>query len=119
MDVACGARAAGAPPAAAQNPDQAKDQTKDQVADHGKFPIRPIRIVSPFAAGSASDLSLRLLADKLGARLGGQIVIDNQPRAGGVTAATSVLTSPADGYTHCAAFNLDRDQRVAVQAPAL
>ena len=86
-------------PAAAQNPDQAKDQTKDQVADHGKFPIRPIRIVSPFAAGSASDLSLRLFADKFGARLNGQIVIDNQPRAGGVTAATSVLSSPPDGYT--------------------
>ena len=86
-------------PAAAQNPDQAKDQTKDQAADHGKFPTRPIRIISPFAAGSVSDLSLRLFADKLGARLNGQIVIDNQPRAGGVTAATSVLTSPPDGYT--------------------
>jgi tripartite-type tricarboxylate transporter receptor subunit TctC len=64
-----------------------------------KFPTRALRIVSPFAAGSVSDISLRLLADKLAARLGGQIVIDNQPRAGGVTAATSVLTSPADGYT--------------------
>ena len=64
-----------------------------------KFPTRALRVVSPFAAGSVSDISLRLLADKLAARLGGQIVIDNQPRAGGVTAATSVLTSPADGYT--------------------
>jgi tripartite-type tricarboxylate transporter receptor subunit TctC len=33
-----------------------------------RFPTRPIRIVSPFAAGSVSDVSLRLLADKLGAQ---------------------------------------------------
>jgi putative tricarboxylic transport membrane protein len=64
-----------------------------------RFPIRPIRIVSPFAAGSVSDLSLRLFADKLAARLNGQIVIDNQPRAGGVTAAATVLSAPPDGYT--------------------
>jgi len=64
-----------------------------------KYPARPIRIVSPFAAGSVSDISLRLLADKLAARLSGQVVIDNQPRAGGVTAAAAVLSSPPDGYT--------------------
>ena len=70
-------------------------QNNDQV----RFPTRAIRIVSPFAAGSVSDISLRLFADKLAARLNGQIVIDNQPRAGGVTAAAAVLSSPPDGYT--------------------
>jgi tripartite-type tricarboxylate transporter receptor subunit TctC len=64
-----------------------------------KYPARPIRIVSPFAAGSVSDISLRLFADKLAARLSGQVIIDNQPRAGGVTAAAAVLGSPPDGYT--------------------
>src|SRR5882724_4096068 len=64
-----------------------------------KYPTRPIRIVSPFAAGSVSDISLRLFADKLAGRLSGQIIIDNQPRAGGVTAASAVLSSPPDGYT--------------------
>jgi tripartite-type tricarboxylate transporter receptor subunit TctC len=64
-----------------------------------RYPTRPIRIVSPFAAGSVSDISLRLFADKLAPRLNGQIIIDNQPRAGGVTAATVVLSSPPDGYT--------------------
>jgi len=64
-----------------------------------KFPTRPIRIVQPFAAGSVSDVSLRLMGDKLTARTGTQIVIDNQPRAGGITAATAVLAAPADGYT--------------------
>jgi putative tricarboxylic transport membrane protein len=65
----------------------------------GKFPSRAIRIVSPFAAGSVSDLSMRLFADRLAARLNGQVVVDNQPRAGGVTAAAAVLSSAPDGYT--------------------
>jgi tripartite-type tricarboxylate transporter receptor subunit TctC len=65
----------------------------------GKFPSRAIRIVSPFAAGSVSDISMRLFADRLAARLNGQVVVDNQPRAGGVTAAAAVLSSPPDGYT--------------------
>ena len=52
-------------PAAAQN----------QAVDHGKYPTRPIRIVSPFAAGSVSDISMRLFAVKLAARLNGQSVI--------------------------------------------
>ena len=68
-------------------------------AAQDKFPTRTLRIVSPFAAGSVSDISLRILADKLAARLNGQIVLDNQPRAGGVTAAATVLSSPPDGYT--------------------
>jgi len=64
-----------------------------------RFPARPIRIVSPFAAGSVSDVSLRLLADKLGAQIKGQVIIDNQPRAGGIAAVTAVLSVPPDGYT--------------------
>jgi len=64
-----------------------------------KFPSRPIRVMLPFAAGSVSDVTLRILADKLGTRLGTSIIIDNQPRAGGVTAVSAVLSSPSDGYT--------------------
>jgi tripartite-type tricarboxylate transporter receptor subunit TctC len=65
----------------------------------GKYPSRPIRVMLPFAAGSVSDVTLRILADKLGARLGTSVVIDNQPRAGGTTAAVAVKTSPPDGYS--------------------
>jgi tripartite-type tricarboxylate transporter receptor subunit TctC len=65
----------------------------------GKYPSRSIRVMLPFAAGSVSDVTLRILVDKLGARLGTSIIIDNQPRAGGVTAVSAVLTSPPDGYT--------------------
>ncbi len=65
----------------------------------GKYPSRSIRVMLPFAAGSVSDVTLRILADKLGSRLGTSIVIDNQPRAGGTTAALAVKTSPPDGYS--------------------
>ena len=64
-----------------------------------KYPVRPIRIMLPFAAGSVSDVTLRILSDKLGARFGTGIVVDNQPRAGGTTAALAVKTSPPDGYS--------------------
>ena len=53
----------------------------------------------PFAAGSVSDVTLRILADKLGTRLGASIVVENQPRAGGTTAALAAKTATADGYT--------------------
>jgi tripartite-type tricarboxylate transporter receptor subunit TctC len=63
------------------------------------YPSRPIRVLLPFAAGSVSDVTLRVFADKLGTTLGTSIVIDNQPRAGGTTAAVAVKTSPPDGYS--------------------
>src|SRR5215216_2365120 len=69
------------------------------VLAQGKYPSRPIRIVLPFAAGSVSDVTLRILADKLGPRLGTTIIVDNQPRAGGTTAAAAVLSSTRDGYS--------------------
>jgi len=64
-----------------------------------KYPSRPIRVMLPFAAGSVSDVTLRILADKLGTRLGASIVVENQPRAGGTTAAVAARTATADGYT--------------------
>jgi putative tricarboxylic transport membrane protein len=64
-----------------------------------KYPSRPIRVMLPFAAGSVSDVTLRILADKLGARLNASIIVENQPRAGGTTAALSTKTATPDGYT--------------------
>ena len=64
-----------------------------------KYPSRPIRVMLPFAAGSVSDVTLRILADKLGTRLGASIVVENQPRAGGTTAALAAKTATTDGYT--------------------
>jgi tripartite-type tricarboxylate transporter receptor subunit TctC len=64
-----------------------------------KLPSRPIRIMLPFAAGSVSDVTVRILADKLSQRLGISVLVDNQPRAGGISAVTTTLTSPPDGTT--------------------
>ena len=64
-----------------------------------KYPSRPIRVMLPFAAGSVSDVTLRILADKLGTRLNASFVVENQPRAGGTTAALAAKTATADGYT--------------------
>jgi tripartite-type tricarboxylate transporter receptor subunit TctC len=63
------------------------------------FPTRPIRVISPFPAGAVSDISLRILAERAGARLNTQIIVQNQPSGGGVLAARQVLSAPADGYT--------------------
>jgi tripartite-type tricarboxylate transporter receptor subunit TctC len=63
------------------------------------FPSRTVRIVTPFAAGAASDIELRALADLMSSEWHVPVVVENQPGAGGVTAAKSVLNAPADGYT--------------------
>jgi tripartite-type tricarboxylate transporter receptor subunit TctC len=63
------------------------------------YPTRPVRIVLPFAAGGIADITARLIADKLGDRLGERFIVDNQPGAGGIAAARSALSAPADGYT--------------------
>ena len=63
------------------------------------YPTRPVRVILPFAAGGIADITTRVIAEKLGDKLGQRIIVDNQPGAGGISAARSVLASPADGYT--------------------
>jgi tripartite-type tricarboxylate transporter receptor subunit TctC len=64
-----------------------------------EFPNKPIKIVVPFAAGSATDLTARGLGAKLQDVLKQPIVIDNKPGASGQLGASAVATAPADGYT--------------------
>ncbi len=70
-----------------------------QALAQDKFPSRSIKVVTPLAAGSASDIALRFLAERLSLRLQVPVVVENQPGAGGVTAARSVVNAPPDGYT--------------------
>jgi tripartite-type tricarboxylate transporter receptor subunit TctC len=63
------------------------------------FPNRPIRILTQFPPGAVSDISLRILADRAGAQVGTQIIVQNQPSAAGVTAAREALSASADGTT--------------------
>lgn len=63
------------------------------------FPTKPIKIVVPFAAGSATDLAARGLGARLQEILKQPIVIDDKPGASGQLGASAVATAPADGYT--------------------
>ncbi len=63
------------------------------------YPNRPVRIVVPFAAGGVADTTARIIAEKLGDKLGQRFYIENQPGAGGIAAARTVIASPPDGYT--------------------
>ena len=63
------------------------------------YPARPVRVIVPFGAGGVADTTIRIVAEKLSASMGQRFVIENQPGAGGIAAARSVLSAPADGYT--------------------
>ncbi len=63
------------------------------------YPNRPIKIVVPFAAGGGTDIVVRVIADKLGQKLGQPVVIINTPGAGGTIGAASVVKADPDGYT--------------------
>jgi tripartite-type tricarboxylate transporter receptor subunit TctC len=63
------------------------------------WPSRPIRLLSPLAAGGAVDVLARLVGDELFANLKQPVVIENRPGAGGTLAATTVMRTAPDGYT--------------------
>ncbi|MES2912608.1 MAG: tripartite tricarboxylate transporter substrate-binding protein [Pseudomonadota bacterium] len=63
------------------------------------WPAKPVRIVTAFAAGSASDIVARLYAQELQAEYGQSFVVENKPGASGFIAAELVARAPADGYT--------------------
>jgi tripartite-type tricarboxylate transporter receptor subunit TctC len=63
------------------------------------YPDRPVRIVLPFAAGGVADITARIVAEKLGEKLGQRFYVENQAGAGGIAAARTVIASPPDGYT--------------------
>src|SRR5436305_1464854 len=63
------------------------------------YPTRNITLVLPFAAGSGTDTTTRIISKELGVALGVGTVIDNKAGANGSIAASYVARSPADGYT--------------------
>jgi tripartite-type tricarboxylate transporter receptor subunit TctC len=64
-----------------------------------RYPDKAVRIVLPFAAGGVADITARIVAEKLGDRLGQRFYVENQPGAGGIAAARTVIASPPDGHT--------------------
>ena len=64
-----------------------------------KYPSRPVNFILPYAAGGGTDAIARAFADKLGQKIGGTLVVDNRPGAGGNIATDTVSAAAADGYT--------------------
>jgi tripartite-type tricarboxylate transporter receptor subunit TctC len=62
------------------------------------YPTKPLRFIVPFPPGGGNDTIARLVAQKLSAAIGQQVIVDNRPGAGGTIGAEAAARSPADGY---------------------
>lgn len=63
------------------------------------YPNKPIKFIVPYAPGGLPDTVARVIAQKLGEKLGQSVVIDNKPGGNGVVAFNSLMTNPIDGHT--------------------
>jgi tripartite-type tricarboxylate transporter receptor subunit TctC len=63
------------------------------------YPEKPITVIVPFAGGSASDVVMRVVLDKMAAGLGQRFVVDNRPGAGGNNGMAQAAKTTPDGYT--------------------
>lgn len=68
-------------------------------ADVANYPVRPIRLIVPQAAGGQNDVQSRVIAQQLTSALGQQVIVDNRPGAGGAIGFEIAAKAPADGYT--------------------
>ena len=63
------------------------------------YPVRPLRIVTGFAAGGNTDIIARSIAQKLTDRMGQQVIVENRPGAGSMLGTEYVARATPDGYT--------------------
>ncbi|HET7157367.1 MAG TPA: tripartite tricarboxylate transporter substrate binding protein, partial [Burkholderiales bacterium] len=85
-----------------------------QIVAAQTYPTKPIRMIVPFTPGGGSDIVGRVLAQKLSAALGQQVVVENRPGAGGRIGTEVVARAAPDGHTLLFATS-----SVMVTAPAL
>jgi tripartite-type tricarboxylate transporter receptor subunit TctC len=64
-----------------------------------EYPARPITLVVPYAAGGGNDVIARIVAERMSASLGQQVVIENRGGVGGTIATRQVAKAEPDGYT--------------------
>ena len=70
-----------------------------------KWPVKPIKIIVPYAPGGGADAVIRVLTDRLGERLGQPVVVENRPGASGYIGAKAVASATPDGYTLLLGFD--------------
>ena len=78
------------------------------------YPVRPITMIVPFAAGGATDVIARIVAEGMSEALGQRVVVENAGGAGGTTGSIRAMRADPDGYTiltghmgtHASAFSL-------------
>jgi tripartite-type tricarboxylate transporter receptor subunit TctC len=68
-------------------------------AARAEYPERPIRMIVPFPPGGVTDVVARLIAERLAADLGQQVIVENKAGAGSVIGSEAVAKSAPDGYT--------------------
>src|SRR3954469_18568419 len=64
-----------------------------------KYPSKPVRVMVPFAAGSATDITIRIVGEQLRQQTGQGFVIENKPGVFGILAIEEMARPPYDGYT--------------------
>jgi tripartite-type tricarboxylate transporter receptor subunit TctC len=88
--------------------------TASQAAIAQDYPAKPVRLVVPFPAGSATDSAARIIGQQLQAALGQPFVVENKPGAGGSIGAMDVVRASPDGYTLLFASNSAAASNVAL-----
>ncbi len=64
-----------------------------------KYPVKPVKIVVPYAPGGATDIVARILGEQLRQILGQSVIVENKPGANGIVAINELVSSKPDGYT--------------------
>ena len=64
-----------------------------------EYPTKPVTVIVPFSTGSASDVIIRIVLEKMSANVGQRFIVDNRPAAGGAVGTAQGAKAAPDGYT--------------------